>query len=119
MKGQIWRYTPSRYEGTPRENEELSTLELMLEPNDQELMDCPDQFSVTPWGHLMVCEDGEGDQYVLGISPGGDVYRFARNARDRSELAGVCFSPDGSTLFVNNMAAGLTFAITGPWKSFS
>ena len=119
MKGQIWRHTPSPHEGTPRENAELATLELMLEPNDQELMDCPDQFSGTPWGDLLVWEDGDGEQSVLGISPGGDVYRFARNAIYQCELAGVCFSPVGSSLFVNNMAAGLTFAITGPWKSFS
>ena len=27
------------------------------------------------------------------------------------------FSPDGSTLFVNLQSPGLTFAITGPWRS--
>lgn len=117
QQGQIWRYRPSPYEGTPREEESPSTLELWLEPNDGHVMDCPDQFCVAPWGDLLVCEDGEGEQHLLGITPDGDVYRFARNAKDRSELAGACFSPDGSTLFLNNLEAGLTFAITGPWKS--
>ena len=36
---------------------------------------------------------------------------------NQSELAGVCFSPDGSTLFVNiQHDPGLTLAITGPWN---
>ena len=30
-------------------------------------------------------------------------------------MAGVCFSPDGSTLFVNIQVDGLTVAITGPF----
>ena len=33
-----------------------------------------------------------------------------------SELAGVTFSPDGSTLFVNIQVLGKTVAITGPWR---
>ena len=31
-------------------------------------------------------------------------------------LAGSCFSPDGSVLFVNMQGDGLTLAITGPWQ---
>jgi secreted PhoX family phosphatase len=31
------------------------------------------------------------------------------------EFAGVTFSPDGETLFVNVQIPGLTFAIWGPW----
>jgi secreted PhoX family phosphatase len=42
---------------------------------------------------------------------GGDV---AAN----SELAGVCFSPDGTTMFVNVYFPGVTLAITGPWSRF-
>ena len=33
-----------------------------------------------------------------------------------SELAGACFSPDGTTLFVNIQRPGMTVAITGPWN---
>jgi secreted PhoX family phosphatase len=32
-------------------------------------------------------------------------------------FAGATFSPDGSTLFVNLQSPGLTFAMTGPWRS--
>jgi len=31
-------------------------------------------------------------------------------------LAGACFSPDGTTLFVNIYEPGITLAVTGPWK---
>ena len=32
-----------------------------------------------------------------------------------TELAGICFSPDGTTMFVNAYWPGATLAITGPW----
>jgi secreted PhoX family phosphatase len=115
-KGQIWRYFPSLYEGTEKEKESSGKLELFVEPNDPDILDHPDQLAVAPWGDLFVCEDGDGDQHVIGITPERKFYRFARNAMDDSELAGVCFSPDKTTMFVNNMLSGLTFAITGPWK---
>jgi secreted PhoX family phosphatase len=115
-KGQIWKYFPSPYEGTPKETVSPGKLELFVEPNDPEILDHPDQLTVTPWGDIFVCEDGSGDQYVVGITPERQFYKFARNAVDETELAGVCYSPDKTTMFLNNMKSGLTFAITGPWK---
>lgn len=115
-KGQIWKYIPSPYEGTPQEKEEPGKLELFVEPNDPALLDHPDQLTVAPWGDIMVCEDGEGEQYLIGITPERQLYKFALNALNDSELAGVCFSPDRTTMFLNNLATGLTFSITGPWK---
>ena len=115
-KGHIWRYDPSPDEGTPRETERPGRLTLALEPNDPVVMDHPDQLCSAPWGDLFVCEDGDGDQYLLGFTMRGEIYKFARNALDPSELTGVCFSPDGTTMFLNNLDSGLTFAITGPWK---
>ena len=115
-KGHFWRYSPSPAEGTPRESENSGRLELFLEPNDPLVLDHPDQLAAAPWGDLFVCEDGDGDQYLLGITKRRDIYKFARNALDSSELSGVCFSPDGSTMFVNNMDSGLTLALTGPWN---
>lgn len=114
--GQIWRYAPSPFEGSEREEESPGRLELLAEPNDRSITEHPDQMTVTPWGDLLVCEDGFGEQFMVGLTPHGKIYRFARNAMDESELTGVCFSPDRSTMFVNNMEAGLTFAVTGPWK---
>nr|MBA3847962.1 DUF839 domain-containing protein [Planctomycetota bacterium] len=31
-------------------------------------------------------------------------------------FAGACFSPDGTTLFVNIQSPTTTIAITGPWR---
>ena len=52
---------------------------------------------------------------LVGVTPGGDIYTLA-HSHLRTEFAGVTFSPDGSTLFVNAQGKGLTLAITGPWK---
>lgn len=115
-KGQIWKYTPSPQEGTPHEADHPGTLELFVEPNDGGLIDNADNLTVSPWGDLIVCEDGSGKQHLVGITPEGRFYKFAHNAMDNdSEMAGATFSPDGSTFFVNIQEAGLTLAITGPW----
>jgi len=119
-KGQIWRYFPSRFEGTSEENNAPGRLELFVEPNDNSIVENADNLTVAPWGDLFVCEDQEGKtspgQYLLGVTPSGHVYKFGKNALNEAELAGVCFSPDGSTLFVNIYTPGITLAITGPWE---
>lgn len=114
--GQLWRYLPSVYEGTPREREDGGLLELFVEPNDSKAIANADNLSVTPWGGLVVCEDCDlGVQRLLIVSPEGRVSTFARNALNASEFAGSCFSPDGSTMFVNIQNPGITLAIRGPW----
>ena len=52
----------------------------------------------------------------MGITPKGKFFKLARNAKGNSEFAGATFSPDGATLFVNIQHAGLTLAITSPWR---
>ena len=114
--GQIWQYTPSPREGTAGEASEPGTLELFAEPNDHSVVENADNLTVAPWGDLVVCEDGPGAQFLVGVTPAGEFYKLARNARDNSEFAGSTFAPDGRTLFVNLQGTGLTFAITGPWR---
>lgn len=113
-KGQIWRYYPSAAEGTAREKNNPGKLELFIEPNDGDLVENCDNVTMAPWGDLIICEDGKNPQYLVGVTPQGKTYRFAKTGL--SELAGACFSPDGSTLFVNIMNPGMTLAITGPWN---
>lgn len=48
-----------------------------------------------------MCEDGSGGQRVLGVTPSGEIFEFARNIFNTSETAGVCYSPDGQTMFLN------------------
>ncbi len=115
-KGQIWRYVPSPVEGTAREAGDPGRLELLAQPDDEQVLDHPDQITVTPWGDLFICEDGDGDNFVAGLTPDGEFYRLARLATAISEPSGICFSPDRTTMFLNDLPAGLTFAVTGPWK---
>ena len=118
-KGQVWRYIPSPFEGTSAEDKQPGILELFIEPNNSDLLENGDNVTVTPWGDLILCEDGPGTQFLVGVTPEGKLYRFAKNSRSTSEFAGATFSPDGSTLFVNIQGAGMTLAITGPWHGFT
>ena len=117
--GQIYRYTPSPHEGTAAEAKHPARLELYVEPNDRGLVENADNLTVTPWGDLILCEDGGGDQFLVGVTPQGEIYKFGHNAKSTSEFAGATFSPDGTTLFVNIQGDGFTLAITGPWGKAS
>ncbi len=116
-RGQVWRYLPSPNEGTPAEAETPGRLALFVEPNDRDLIDMPDNIAVAPWGDLIVCEDNGDEQRLVAVTPEGRLYHFARNAKKNSEFAGACFSPDGTTMFVNIQHTGLTLAVTGPWRA--
>ena len=113
--GQIWKYRPSPAEGRAEEEQVPGELELLLEPNDNRILQNADNLTVAPWGDLIVCEDSEGQAHLVGITPGGECYRLARNALNDSELTGSTFSADGSTLFINIQNPGITVAITGKW----
>jgi hypothetical protein len=114
--GQVWRYVPSPAEGTSDEQDRPGRLELFIEPNDGALVENCDNVTVTPWGDLILCENGPGDEFLVGVTPAGEIYRLGRNALDQQDLAGATFAPDGSTLFVNIQGRGVTLAITGPWN---
>jgi uncharacterized protein len=103
--GQVWRLDLA-----------AQRLALLVEPDDPALLDGPDNLTPAPNGDLVVCEDGDGDNFVRGITPQGRIYRLAHNAYNDSEFAGACFSPDGHTLFVNLQDPGITFAVWGPWE---
>ena len=118
-KGQVWRYIPSPQEGWPEEEKSPGRLELFIEPDDGNLIDNADNLTISPWGDLILCEDGPLTQYLVGVTPAGRIYKFARNRMNQSEFAGATFSADGSTLFVNIQTPGLTLAISGPWSSAS
>jgi secreted PhoX family phosphatase len=102
--GQVWRYTPA-----------TNTLQLFIQPENSAVLQGPDNVVVAPTGDLFLCEDGSGTDFIVGVSPNGTAYQFARNRLNTSEFAGVCFSPDGRTMFVNIQTPGITFAIQGPW----
>ncbi|MGL5795830.1 MAG: alkaline phosphatase PhoX [Waterburya sp.] len=102
--GQIFRYNPAK-----------QTVELFVESPGHGILDYPDNLTLAPFGDLIVCEDGAGEQFLIGITLQGRYYKFARNALNNSEFAGVCFSPDGKTMFVNIYNPGMTLAVWGDW----
>ena len=115
--GQIWRYDPSA---------RRLTLVVVFGPDtDVQLPgESPDNICLAPTGGLMVCEDGNGAQHVFGVTRRGEVYAMARGRQnigtpeqpEWGEFAGVTFSPDGRTMYVNCYTPGTTFAVTGPWR---
>ncbi len=106
--GQIFRVT---------DDGDTGTLELIAVSESGNTLDFPDNITFAPWGELFIAEDGSGDQYVRFIGADGSICDFARNAISDSELAGVCFSPDGTAMFVNIQEDGLTLMVTGPFPT--
>lgn len=117
--GQVWKYDPSR---------DTLRLELIFTRptpgSDNPEFDAPDNITMSPYGGLMMCEDGLGEQHMLGTTEDGEVFVFAKNRVNNGtpdkpeygELAGAGFSADGRTMFFNIYTPGITFAITGPWR---
>ena len=108
--GQIWAYDVAR-----------GRLQLIFQSPNRETLDFPDNITTSPRGTLILCEDNTEDNYIRGLTRGGNLWDIALNrmeGRTSDEFAGSTFSADGETLFVNIQASrGLTFAIWGPWKS--
>lgn len=115
--GQVFTYTPSPFEGTPEERKDPGVLTLIAEADEGSLLRNCDNLTMAPWGDLVVCEDTLNHCGLVGIQPDGSQYAIADNSHSLSELAGVCFSPDGKTMFVNIQYPGMTLAITGPWPT--
>ena len=111
--GQIFRYRPMP-EGS-------GWIQNFVESKSEAEFNYGDNLTVTPHGHLIVCEDQYTDvvrNHLRGVTPEGRTYVFAR-LHAQTEMAGACFSPDGSTMFVNVYSPTKTLAITGPWRRFN
>jgi secreted PhoX family phosphatase len=117
-QGQIWELSPNK-----------QYLRLVFESPAGATLNSPDNICVSPRGGLVLCEDGNGDEFLHGLTVTGTIFPFCKNnvvlAGQRngitgnfrgSEFAGACFSPDGKWLFANIQSPGITFAITGPWR---
>ena len=115
--GQVFAYTPSPFEGEAREQHVPGQLTLIAEASTESILRNADNLTMAPWGDLIACEDTSSHCGLIGIRPDGSQYQLADNAYSNSELAGVCFAPDGKTLFVNIQYPGTTLAITGPFPS--
>ncbi|CAM5483343.1 hypothetical protein SNARM312S_02057 [Streptomyces narbonensis] len=109
--GQVWFYDPRR---------RTLTLKVLFgvnaAPGEDGAFDGPDNITVSPHGGIVIAEDGRGLQHLFGATDSGRTYPIARNDLNEAEFTGVCFSPDGGTLFANIQEPGILLAITGPWR---
>ncbi|MFI6738627.1 alkaline phosphatase PhoX [Nonomuraea sp. NPDC050451] len=109
--GQVWFYDPRT---------ETVTLKVIFgvnpDPSQDTNYDGPDNITVSPYGGVILAEDGEGIQHLVGVSAHGKSYPLARNDLNDSEFTGPTFSADGRILFANIQSPGHVFAITGPWR---
>src|SRR3546814_12379121 len=94
----MFRYVPSPEEGQAGEGVALGVPQNLLESRDPLVLDYGDNLTVSPQGHLIVCEDKSGPHinHLKMITPTGKSFTLARNAhKESAEFAGVCHSPDG------------------------
>jgi secreted PhoX family phosphatase len=113
--GQVFSYKPSPFEGQSAEQDSPGELSLIAEASQESILRNADNLTMAPWGDLIICEDTASHCGLIGIRPDGSQYQLADNAHSNSELAGVCFSPDGQTMFINIQYPGTTLAISGPF----
>ncbi|GAA4226907.1 hypothetical protein FHR32_002428 [Streptosporangium album] len=108
--GQVWFYDP---------RSETVTLKTIFgvnpDPEQDTDYDGPDNITVSPYGGIILAEDGEGVSHLVGVTKKGNAYPMARNELNTSEFTGPTFSADGKVLFANIQTPGYVFAITGPW----
>jgi uncharacterized protein len=111
--GQVWFLDPRA--GT-------LTLHLRFAPTNaaETTPDGPDNITVSPYGGVLIAEDGDGDgrPHLLGATPEGDVFFLAQSGQKGvgSEFCGPVFSPDDRMLFVNQQGPGTTFVVEGPFR---
>jgi uncharacterized protein len=80
--------------------------------------DGPDNITVSPYGGVIIAEDGAGRPHLLGANPDGEVFYLAQSepAIKGSEFCGPVFSADGTMLFVSLQGPGMTFSVQGPFR---
>lgn len=112
--GQIWEYAPR--------GSDQGVLTLLYESSNPAVLNRPDNICFDSSGNLFICEDNSRNVHLRIMTPKGEISELGRNVyRIRNidysgqEFAGVTFSPDFKTLFVNIQNPGLTLAIWGPW----
>lgn len=105
--GQIWKYSPSK-----------SKISLFYESDNTNNLWEGDNINITPWGDLIICEDNDSNACkLIGCTPNGTLYPLGRVAgNSSSEIAGICFSPDGKNMYLNIQDEGKTIAISGDWN---
>jgi secreted PhoX family phosphatase len=115
--GQVWQYDPRR-----------ETLTLICEGTNLAQLHNPDNLVIVPHtGDSFLQEDGDGEQFVRGVTVDGKIYDFAKTAANETEFCGGCFDPEGHTFYLNQQGdrgslpfgppdgRAVTYAIYGPF----
>jgi len=109
-RGQVFRLVIGK-------SPEPDRLELLAQVRDTSVLEFPDNVTVAPWGDVIMAEDGPDGNFVRGLTPDGFIYDICYNAASDGELSGLCFAPDGQTLFLSLFLEGLTMAVRGPFAA--
>ena len=107
--GQVWFLDPLTQTLTLK-------LRFAFTPNQNVDVDGPDNITISPYGGVILAEDGNGQQHIVGATESGETFFLGLNQLNGSEFAGPTFSQDKKTLFVNIYNPGNVFAVTGPWR---
>lgn len=75
--------------------------------------DSPDNITVSPWGTIVLAEDGSDPNHLIAWTPRAGSRPLAKDTAGRGEWAGPCFNRSGSVLFAS-VQSDCTYAITGP-----
>jgi uncharacterized protein len=109
-EGQVFRYDPVAATLTLLAYFPVGGRDTTLGEN----LSSPDNLSVSAFGGVLWCEDGNDPNRIGALGADGVPICLARS-RQPGELCGVHLSPDGRWMFVNQQVVGRTLAITGPW----
>ncbi|KNX38261.1 alkaline phosphatase PhoX [Luteipulveratus halotolerans] len=125
-QGQVFEYDPA-----------TETMTVLFASPDATVLNNPDNICVSPRGGIVLCEDGDAGEYLHGLTQDGQIFPFALNQvvipaggvpgksvkpgdYSGSEWCGSAFDTvNGNWLFANAQTPGITFAITGPWRTGS
>jgi hypothetical protein len=78
---QVWLYDPDSAKIT------LKTIfGVNPAPSLDTNFDGPDNMTVSPYGGIILAEDGDGINHLVGVPAGGTPYAFARNDLNDSEF---------------------------------
>jgi secreted PhoX family phosphatase len=104
--GQVWQYRPTSPNG--------GTLRLVYESPSPSLLDSPDNLAFSPQGALLLCEDGDNDQFLRGVTQAGALFDFALNLQNDYEWAGATFA-EADPSWNANATRGGNAPLGGRW----
>ncbi len=134
--GQIWHYGYADQKLTLKAyfpyndllHRDVPDWETTLGPSLDLAFDGPDNVHVSPYGSLIIAEDGSTANHLISWADTVGAQAIARNlivrtksragANVYSEMSGPTFTADGTLLFANVQEPGHTFVIRGPWRHY-